>query len=41
MAENRNEGIGPLWMLIEKEIQKHSDEDFTEANGLATARKIA
>ncbi len=41
MPENRNEGKEPLWMLIEKEIQKQTDEDFTEANSLATSRKIA
>ncbi len=41
MPENRNEGKEPLWMLIEKQIQKYTDEDFTEANSLATARKIA
>jgi hypothetical protein len=28
-------------MLIEKQIQKHTDDDFTEANSLATSRKIA
>lgn len=41
MPENRNEGKEPLWMLIEKQIQKYTDEDFTEPNSLATARKIA
>ena len=41
MPENRNEGKEPLWMLIEKQIQKHTDDDFTEANSLATSRKIA
>ena len=41
MPENRNEGKEPLWMLIEKQIQKYTDEDFTEANSLATARKMA
>lgn len=41
MPENRNEGKEPLWMLIEKQIQKYTDEDFTEANRLATSRKIA
>ena len=41
MPKNRNEGKEPLWMLIEKQIQKYTDEDFTEANSLATARKIA
>ncbi|MDB9822924.1 hypothetical protein OAC89_04410 [Deltaproteobacteria bacterium] len=41
MSENLNEGREPLWILIEKEIQKYTDEDFTEANSLATLRKIA
>ena len=41
MPENRNKGKEPLWMLIEKQIQKYTDEDFTEANSLATSRKIA
>jgi len=41
MQENRNEGKEPLWMLIEKQIQKYTDEDFTEANSLAISRKIA
>ena len=41
MSENRNEGKDPLWMLIEKQIQKYTDEDFTEANSLETSRKIA
>ena len=41
MPENRNEGKEPLWMLIETQIQKHTDDDFTEANSLATSRKIA
>jgi hypothetical protein len=41
MSENRNKGKEPLWMLIEKQIQKHTDEDFAEANSLATSRKIA
>ncbi len=41
MPENRNEGKEPLWMLIETQIQKHSDDDFTEANSLAASRKIA
>lgn len=41
MPENRNEGKEPLWLLIEKQIQKYTDEDFTEANSLATSRKIA
>ena len=41
MAENRIEGKEPLWVLIEKQIQGYSDEDFSEANRLETARKIA
>ncbi len=41
MAENRIEGKEPLWILMEKQIQGYSDEDFSEANRLETARKIA
>jgi hypothetical protein len=41
MSENSNKGKEPLWMLIEKQIGKYTNEDFTEANGLATARRIA
>jgi hypothetical protein len=41
MAENRIEGKEPLWILMEKRIQGYSDEDFSEANRLETARKIA
>ena len=41
MPENRIEGKEPLWMLIEKQIQKYTDEDFSEANSLETSRKIA
>jgi hypothetical protein len=41
MPKNRNEGKEPLWMLIEKQIQKYTDGDFTEANSLTTSRKIA
>jgi hypothetical protein len=41
MAENRIKGKEPLWILIEKQIQGYSDEDFSEANRLETARKIA
>lgn len=41
MPENHNEAREPLWMLIEKEIQKYADEDFTEINRLKTSRKIA
>jgi len=41
MPEYRTEGKEPLWMLIEKQIQKYTDEDFSEANSLETSRKIA
>ncbi len=41
MAENRIEGKEPLWMLIEKQIQKLTDEDFSDANSYETTRKIA
>ena len=41
MPENRIVGKEPLWMLIEKRIQEYSDKDFSEANSLDTARKIA
>jgi hypothetical protein len=41
MAENRIEGKEPLWILVEKQIQGYSDEDFSEAKRLETARKIA
>ena len=41
MPENHNEGKEPLWMLIGKQIQKYTDEDFIDANSLATSRKIA
>lgn len=41
MPENRIVGKEPLWMLIEKQIQKHSDQDFSKTNSLDTARKIA
>jgi hypothetical protein len=41
MPENPNEVKEPLWMLIEKQIQSYADEDFTDANSLATSRKIA
>jgi hypothetical protein len=41
MPENRIVGKEPLWMLIEKRIQEYSDKDFSEANRLDTARKIA
>ena len=41
MPEYRIEGKEPLWLLIEKQIQKYTDEDFSEANSLETSRKIA
>jgi hypothetical protein len=41
MPGHRAEGKEPLWMLIEKQIQKYTDEDFSEANSLETSRKIA
>jgi len=41
MPENHAEGKEPLWMLIEKQIQKYNDDDFSEANSLETSRKIA
>ncbi len=41
MPEYHTEGKEPLWMLIEKQIQKYTDEDFSEANSLGTSRKIA
>ncbi|MBL7210997.1 MAG: hypothetical protein ISS61_01310 [Desulfobacteraceae bacterium] len=41
MQEYRTEGKEPLWLLIEKQIQKCTDEDFSEANSLETSRKIA
>ena len=41
MSENHIEGKAPLWMLMEEQIQKYSDEDFAEANSLETSRKIA
>ncbi len=41
MPENRTKGKEPLWMLIEKQIQKFADEDFSEAKSLETTRKIA
>lgn len=41
MAENHIEGKDPLWILIEKQIQKYTDEDFSEASSLETSRKIA
>jgi hypothetical protein len=41
MAEKRNKGKEPLWMLIERQIQQYNDEDFSETNSLETTRKIA
>jgi len=41
MTEDLNAAKEPLWMLIEQQIEKHTDEDFGEANRLATARIIA
>jgi len=41
MPENHIAGKEPLWILIETQIQKLTDEDFSEANSLETARKIA
>ncbi len=41
MPENHLEGKEPLWILVEREIQKFTDEDFSEANSLETSRKIA
>ena len=41
MEESRNKRKEPLWLLIEKQIQKYTNRDFTEANILATSRKIA
>ncbi len=41
MAEDRNKGKEPLWLLIEEQIQQYTDDDFTGANSLATSQKIA
>ncbi|MCJ7580241.1 MAG: hypothetical protein MUP98_06875 [Candidatus Aminicenantes bacterium] len=41
MPENHIEGKEPLWILIETQIQKYTDGDFSEANSLETSRKIA
>lgn len=41
MPENHIEGKKPLWLLIETEIQKYKDEDFSETNSLETSKKIA
>jgi len=41
MAENRKEEMEPLWILIEKQITEHNDDDFSEDNSLSTAKEIA
>ena len=41
MPENRIKGKDALWMLVEEQIQKYTDEDFSTANSLDTSRKIA
>ncbi|MGD9160327.1 MAG: hypothetical protein PVG39_18065 [Desulfobacteraceae bacterium] len=41
MAENRKEGMEPLWILIEKQITEYNDDDFSESNSLGTAKEIA
>jgi len=41
MREYRIAGKEPLWLLIEKEIQKYTDGDFSEVNNLETSQKIA
>ena len=41
MAENRMEGMDPLWILIEKQIVSYSDDDFSENKNLNTAKEIA
>jgi hypothetical protein len=41
MPENRLEGKPPLWLLIEKEIQKYKDDDFSDSKILDTTKKIA
>jgi hypothetical protein len=41
MREYRIKGKEPLWMLIEREIQKYTDEDFSEVKRLETSRRIA
>jgi len=41
MTEDLDKDKEPLWMLIEEQIQKYTDEDFSEANSLETSRKIA
>lgn len=41
MPENHIDGKEPLWLLIEKEIQHCQAGEFSEANRLVTAKKIA
>ena len=41
MAENRKEGMDPLWLLVEKEIVEYNDDDFSEMKDLGTAKEIA
>ena len=41
MREYRIAGKEPLWLLIEKEIQKYTDGDFSEVNNLETSQRIA
>ena len=41
MAENRVEGKEPLWLLIEKQIPKYKDDDFSDAKIMETTKKIA
>ena len=41
MAENRKEGLDPLWILIEKKITEYNDDDFSESKRLGTAKEIA
>ena len=41
MREYRIAGKEPLWLLIEKEIQKYTDGDFSEVNTLETSQRIA
>jgi hypothetical protein len=41
MAEDRKEGVDPLWILIEKQITEYNDDDFSETNSLGTAKEIA
>ena len=41
MPEYRIEGKEPLWVLIEKQIHKFTDKDFSKKNSLESSRKIA